>query len=134
MHHLTIQTGRVLSMTMAIKTKLTLAAALLALGLTGCTTANSSLAAIEPAAFNSVPADPAANLAMAENQDPALADGGPAFGMAGASDDQTLVEGGAPKASFFASLIPNPFFNELKLILYRGEKCSRAQTLASPTE
>ena len=34
----------------------------------------------------------------------------------------------------FPSLFPNPLFNELKLILYRSEKSSRAQTLASPTE
>ena len=34
----------------------------------------------------------------------------------------------------FSSLLPNPLFDELKLILHRREKCDRAQTSASPPE
>src|ERR1051325_5565730 len=38
------------------------------------------------------------------------------------------------RVMFFASLFSNPSLDELKLIVNRCKKSSRAQTLASPTE
>jgi hypothetical protein len=90
-----------------MKTKLALAAALLAMGLAGCTTANSNIAAIEPAAFESVEADPAdAVLSLSEEQERTAAAEAPAVEIAGAAEDEALTEGEAPKETLIANLLP----------------------------
>ena len=93
-------------MTTAMTTKLAFAAALFAIALTGCTTANSNLAAIEPAAFIEPPADSAdAVLAFSEEQELPAA-GEPAIEIASASEGEVSVENEAPQESLVASLIP----------------------------
>lgn len=97
-------------MTLAIKTKLAFAAAFLAIGLAGCTTANSNLAAIEPAAFDAAPADTAdAVLPLSEEQNLAAADE-PAVETANAAADEVPADSEPPKESFIASLIPGRQF------------------------
>ena len=97
-------------MTIAMKTKLALAAALVAMTLTGCTTANSNLAAIEPAAFDAAPQGPAdAMLPLSEEQNLAAADE-PAVELASAAQDGIMPEEEAPKESLVASLIPGRQF------------------------
>ena len=84
-------------MTTAITTKLAFAAALFAMALTGCTTANSNLAAIEPAAFIEPPADSAgAVLPLSEEQELAAAVE-PAIEIASASEGEESVEDEAPQ-------------------------------------
>ena len=93
-------------MTTAMTTKLAFAAALFAMALTGCTTANSNLAAIEPAAFIEPPADSAgAVLPLSEEQELAAA-GEPAIEIASASEGEVSVENDAPQESLVASLLP----------------------------
>jgi spore germination cell wall hydrolase CwlJ-like protein len=104
---LTDQTGRAHRMTITTKTKLAFAAAMFALGLSGCTTANSNLAAIEPAAFNTEAADPAdVVLPLSEEQELAAANV-PVVEAASAADEQILTEDEAPQESLVASLMPN---------------------------
>jgi Cell Wall Hydrolase len=92
-------------MTKSKPTKFALAAMLLSLGLAGCTTANSSLAAIEPSAFDAAQAEPAdAVLPLSEEQDIAAADG-PSVEVASAAEDLAPQQEDAPKESFIASLI-----------------------------
>jgi Cell Wall Hydrolase len=96
-------------MTTSRHAKFALAAILFSLGLAGCTTANSNLAAIEPAAFDAAPADPAdAVLPLSEEQDMAAAE--PAVEIASAAEDLAPPEEDAPKESFIASLIPGRQF------------------------
>jgi hypothetical protein len=86
--------------------KFALAAAILSLGLAGCTTANSNLAAIEPAAFDAAQADPADGvLPLSEEQDIAAAADEPAVEVASAAEE-VFAEDEAPKESLIASLIP----------------------------
>ena len=93
-------------MTTAMTTKLAFAAAMLAMALTGCTTSNSNLAAIEPAAFIEPPAGPAdAVLPLSEEQELAAA-GEPAVEIASASEGGIIVEDEAPQESLLASLMP----------------------------
>ena len=92
-------------MTISTKTKLAIAAAMFALGLTGCTTAGSNLAAIEPAAFVEPQADPAGEvLPLSEEQELAATDE-PAVALASA-EAEVLTEDEAPQESLVASLMP----------------------------
>jgi Cell Wall Hydrolase len=94
-------------MTISKTAKFTLAAALFSLSLAGCTTANSNLAAIEPAAFGAAQADPADGvLPLSEEQDIAAAAGEPAVEVASTAEEEVFAEDEAPKESLIASLIP----------------------------
>jgi Cell Wall Hydrolase len=95
-------------MTMFKPAKLALAAALVSFGLAGCTTANSNIAAIEPAAFEDAPQDAAdALLPLTEEQDQAAGAAEPSVEMAAASEDPIPLEEEAPKESLVASLMPS---------------------------
>jgi Cell Wall Hydrolase len=107
MYVLTGQNKRRSQMKLAMKTRLALVAALFAVALTGCTTAGSNLAAIEPAAFDAAPADPADEiLSLSEEQNLAV-EGEPPVELANAAEDEVLPEDEAPKESLVASLLPN---------------------------
>jgi Cell Wall Hydrolase len=93
-------------MTLSLNTRFAFAAILLALGISGCTTASSNLAAIEPAAFVEPLADPADEvLPLSEEQEIAAA-GEPAFELSSASEGEIIVEDEAPQESLVASLMP----------------------------
>ena len=93
----------------AMTPKLAFAAALFALALTGCTTAGSNLAAIEPAAFEADPSAPVADeLALADSQDGAAL--APADEPSVAAEELIAAEETPPKESFVASLIPGRQF------------------------
>ena len=93
-------------MTHAKTPKFAFAAFLLAIALTGCTTAGSNLAAIEPASFETGPTAPASDeLALADSA--ALA---PADEPSAAAEEAIAAAQDAPKESFVANLIPGRQF------------------------
>ena len=101
---LTGQKKRTIRMKPAFTPKFALAA-LLALGLAGCTTAGSNIAAIEPAAFETVPADPSV-VSLTEEQELAAA-GEPAVELAASDEGGVVEETEAPEESLVASLLPS---------------------------